>query len=154
MKDLVYDVWVNKINFLLPKSYSGWEIWHNRMDAGDDLPYHIDVDEKADKMSTPYLSCVIYLGSNKSIKGGSLNLNATSAEHSIKPEKTPLIVPFRYNRVIIFKACVHWVSPVRELPSSDDPRVSLSCPLWEEAIEPIAKHGEHHTEVSWLPKKT
>jgi hypothetical protein len=144
VKRLAYDLWAKKIpKFLLPEQFTGSEIWNNNMYNGDDLHQHVDVDEKSQEISTPYWSSVIYLGPKEIVRGGSLMLNVTSSKEKPDRERKPFIVPFRYNRVVIFQECLHWVSPVIELIDANQPRISVSCPLWELPIDPIVRDGNH-----------
>jgi hypothetical protein len=150
IKKLVSQVWLDKLSYLLPETFAGWEVWSNLMVEDMDLSVHIDCDERADGWVLPYWGCVIYTGPkeiDKNMKGGELNYNLDLKEKFINAERDtavnlndcnkPIVVPYRYNRVVIFNQAPHLVKPVQKLTDPSKPRMGISCAVWEHAIDPI-----------------
>lgn len=151
IKKLVSQVWLDKLGYLLPDKFAGWEVWYNLIVQNQDLSVHIDCDERADGWVLPSWGCVIYAGPKEkgvSLKGGELNYNLdlkekfinSPAETSIEVEKDftqPIVVPYRYNRVVVFNQAPHLVKPVEKLNDPDKPRLGISCAVWDHVINPI-----------------
>jgi hypothetical protein len=151
IKKLVRHVWIDKLSYLLPETFAGWEVWCNRMSEGGDLNVHIDCDERSEGWVMPYWGCVIYAGPRglkKAIKGGELNYNLDLKEEFLnsksytnidfnKDLNSPIVVPYRYNRIVVFNQAPHMVQKIQKLSNAREPRVGISCSVWEHIINPI-----------------
>jgi len=132
VKKLVREAWFKVIppKFWPRNGAAGWEVWHNVMYEGDNLDYHCDVDEKASEVVHPHMSCVIYCGPKNRITGGELALDLNS-------QQDYEFIRYKYNRIVLFSSHLpHQVMPVKYIPDKKQPRVAISCPIWEHEISP------------------
>ena len=102
IKKLVRHVWIDKLSYLLPETFAGWEVWCNRMPEGGDLNVHIDCDERSEEWVMPYWGCVIYAGPRdliKATKGGELSYNLDLKEEFLNSESYTNIESMKINEI-------------------------------------------------------
>ena len=152
IQTLVFKVWIDHLDYLLPENFKGWEIWYNLIGENEKLHAHIDIDEKRssyieDVVFFPNWGCIIYPGPKKSIVGGdfvyNLDLKDTFLKDPIKSSvdfekdlKHHIKIPYRYNRVVVFNQSVHAVTPVESLNGCES-RLSIACAVWDYKVNPI-----------------
>jgi len=157
---LINHVWGDVLAHLLPEVHAGYEAWTNILGLGGGVGPHMDCDERIyDGMSEwvlPSWGSTIYAGPKGmgGIKeGGELHYNAGLRRLLIytpsnfqkviqSPDPMldkPTVIPYRYNRVVVFKQAPHWVSPVKAMHNTDSPRVAVNCSVWDHTIEPMSR---------------
>ncbi len=127
----------------------GYEPWVNVLDIGNDhLHHHVDCSEEEEGIVPAKITATLHLGPSDEMEGGEMAVNVnpyineeeTFIYDTIYDLKKDLdndwiIIPYRYNRMILFDSRLpHAVLPIKRITSNES-RITFMSACWDKKIK-------------------